>query len=113
MTRSPRLSLRARLLAGLITVTAVFLVVMGTVSAFVISGHLQAQFDDSLLAAVSETPAQLKASPAYAVAGVGPRGTVVPYGSTSRRTRSSRFPVPPSRRPAGESGWRPVSPASS
>jgi signal transduction histidine kinase len=86
MTRSPRLSLRARLLAGLITVTAVFLVVMGTVSAFVISGHLQAQFDDSLLAAVSETPAQLKASPAYAVAGVGPRGTVVPYGNGSAYT---------------------------
>jgi signal transduction histidine kinase len=86
MTRSPRLSLRARLLAGLIAVTAVFLVIMGTVSAFVISGHLQAQFDDSLLAAVGETPAQLKASPAYAVAGVGPRGTVVPYGNGSPYT---------------------------
>jgi Histidine kinase-, DNA gyrase B-, and HSP90-like ATPase len=44
MTRSPRLSLRARLLAGLIAVTAVFLVIMGTVSTFVISGHLSAQF---------------------------------------------------------------------
>ena len=86
MIRSPRLSLRARLLAGLIAVTAVFLVIMGTVSAFVISGHLQAQFDDSLLAAVGETPAQLKASPAYAVAGVGSRGTVVPYGNGSPYT---------------------------
>jgi len=86
MTRSPRLSLRARLLAGLIAVTAVFLVIMGTVSAFVISGHLSAQFDDSLLAALGETPAQLKASPAYAIAGVGPRGTVVPYGNGSPYT---------------------------
>jgi len=83
MTHSPRLSLRARLLAGLIAVTAVFLVIMGTVSAFVISGHLQAQFDDSLLAALGETPAQLKASPAYALAGVGPLGTVVPYANGS------------------------------
>jgi two-component system OmpR family sensor kinase len=83
MTRIPRLSLRARLLAGLIAVTAVFLVIMGTVSAFVISGHLQAQFDDSLLAALGETPAQLKASPAYAIAGVGPRGTVVAYANGS------------------------------
>ena len=54
MIRSPRLSLRARLLAGLVAVTAVFLVIMGTVSAFVISGHLQAQFDDGLLAAVGD-----------------------------------------------------------
>ena len=83
MTRSPRLSLRARLLAGLIAVTAVFLVIMGTVSAFVISGHLSAQFDDTLLAAVGETPAQLKASPAFALAGVGPRGTVVEYDNGS------------------------------
>jgi len=86
MTRSPRLSLRARLLAGLIAVTAVFLVIMGTVSAFVISGHLQAQFDDSLLAALGETPAQLEASPAYALAGVGPRGTVRQYDNGSPYT---------------------------
>ena len=83
MTRSPRLSLRARLLAGLIAVTAVFLVIMGTVSAFVVSGHLEAQFDDSLLAALGETRTQLVASPDYAVAGVGPRGTVVPYDNGS------------------------------
>ena len=83
MTRSPRLSLRARLLAGLIAVTAVFLIIMGTVSTFVISGHLSAQFDDTLLAAVGETPAQLEASPAFALAGVGPRGTVVEYANGS------------------------------
>jgi two-component system OmpR family sensor kinase len=86
MTRSPRLSLRARLLAGLIAVTAVFLVIMGTVSAFVISGHLEAQFDDSLLAALGETPTQLKASPAYALAGVGPGGSVVAYDNGSPYT---------------------------
>ena len=77
MKRSARLSLRARLLAGLIAVTALFLVIMGTVSAFVIGGHLEAQFDDSLLATLGETPAQLQASPAYALAFVGPLGRVV------------------------------------
>ena len=86
MKRSARLSLRARLLAGLIAVTALFLVIMGTVSAFVIGGHLEAQFDDSLLATLGETPAQLQASPAYAVAFVGPLGRVVPYGNGSPDT---------------------------
>ena len=83
MNRSPRLSLRARLLAGLIAVTAVFLVIMGTVSAIVISGHLGAQFDDRLLAEVGETPGQLKASPDYALAGVGLGGTVFSYDNGS------------------------------
>jgi two-component system OmpR family sensor kinase len=83
MTRSPRLSLRARLLAGLIAVTTVFLVIMGTVSAIVISGHLGAQFDDRLLAEVGETPSQLKASPDYALAGVGLGGTVFSYDNGS------------------------------
>jgi two-component system OmpR family sensor kinase len=83
MNRSSRLSLRARLLAGLIAVTALFLVIMGTVSAFVISGHLEGQFDDSLLATLGETPAQLEASPAVALAFVGPLGTVYPYANGS------------------------------
>lgn len=86
MTRSSRLSLRARLLAGLIAVTAVFLVIMGTVSAVVVSGHLEAQFDDSLLATLGETPAQLEASPAAALAFVGPHGAVLPYGNGSPAT---------------------------
>jgi two-component system OmpR family sensor kinase len=83
MTAPSRLSLRARLLAGLIAVTAVFLVIMGTVSAFVVSGHLEAQFDDSLLARLGETPTQLEASPADALAFVGLRGRVVPYDNGS------------------------------
>jgi signal transduction histidine kinase len=86
MTGSPRLSLRARLLAGLIAVTALFLVIMGTVSAFVISGHLEAQFDDSLLATLGETPAQLEASPDTALAFVGLRGAVRPYDNDSPNT---------------------------
>ena len=86
MTVLPRLSLRARLLAGLIAVTAVFLVIMGTVSAFVVSDHLDAQFNDSLLATLGETPAQLEASPASALAFVSLRGRVVPYDNGSPNT---------------------------
>ena len=86
MNRSSRLSLRARLLAGLIAVTALFLVIMGTVSAVVISSHLEGQFDDSLLATLGETRAQLEASPAVALAAVGPLGTVYPYANGSPNT---------------------------
>ncbi|HLI37686.1 MAG TPA: HAMP domain-containing sensor histidine kinase [Streptosporangiaceae bacterium] len=68
MMRVLRLSLRARLLAGLIAVTAVFLLVMGTVSAVVMSDHLDAQFDADLLAAAGEPCRELAASPAFALA---------------------------------------------
>src|SRR6201994_1973777 len=59
---------------------------MGTVSAVVISSHLEGQFDDSLLATLGETPAQLEASPAVALAAVGPLGTVYPYANGSPNT---------------------------
>ena len=48
------LSLRARLLAGLIALTACFLIVMGLVSAVVLSTLEHNQFDDSLRLAVRE-----------------------------------------------------------
>ncbi len=86
MKRSLRLSLRARLLAGLIAVTAVFLLIMGTVSAIVMSGHLEDQFDDSVLAGLSEPMDQLEASPALAVATVGPLGVVRPVRNGSPDT---------------------------
>jgi signal transduction histidine kinase len=81
-----RWSLRARLLAGLIGVTAMFLLIMGAVSAFVVSGHLEDQFDDSILAALTETRGQLAASPALAVATVGPLDVVRPYFNGSPDT---------------------------
>ncbi|MBV9792298.1 MAG: HAMP domain-containing histidine kinase [Actinobacteria bacterium] len=80
------MSLRARLLAGLIAVTALFLVIMGTVSAFVISSHLEGQFDNSLLATLSETTAQLEASPAHPVALVGPADGIYPVSNGSADT---------------------------
>ncbi|HEY0718658.1 MAG TPA: HAMP domain-containing protein, partial [Streptosporangiaceae bacterium] len=86
MTGRHRLSLRARLLAGLIAVTALFLVIMGTVSAFVISGHLEAQFNDRLLATLGETAHQLESRPDTALVFVGPRGAVKPYDNGSPDT---------------------------
>jgi two-component system OmpR family sensor kinase len=85
--RSLRLSLRARLLAGLIAVTATFLLIMGTVSAVVMSNHLDAQFNDSLFAGLTESAGQLRASPAYAVAVVGPGGAIQPYSNGSPNAR--------------------------
>jgi two-component system, OmpR family, sensor kinase len=87
MKHSLRLSLRARLLAGLIAVTATFLLIMGTVSAIVMSGHLEDQFDDSVLAALTEPMDQLEASPALAVATVGPLGVARPVSNGSPDTR--------------------------
>ncbi len=43
-----RLSLRSRLLAGLITITALFLVVMGVVTAIALGNYDQSQFDNEL-----------------------------------------------------------------
>src|SRR5580658_7204465 len=47
-TRRGRLSLRSRLLAGLIAITALFLIVMGVVTAVVLGRYDQGQFDDEL-----------------------------------------------------------------
>src|SRR5215510_4497948 len=57
------LSLRARLLVVLIAVTAAFLLVMGGVTAFVLSRRLGAQFDDGLISAAARTPVQIQSNP--------------------------------------------------
>jgi signal transduction histidine kinase len=63
-----RLSLRARLLVVLIAVTAAFLLIMGGVTAFVLSKRLATQFDDSLISAAAHTPEQIQANPGNYVA---------------------------------------------
>ena len=63
-----RLSLRARLLVVLIAVTAAFLLIMGGVTALVLSKRLGAQFDDSLISAAARTPGQIQANPGDDVA---------------------------------------------
>jgi signal transduction histidine kinase len=63
-----RLSLRARLLVVLIAVTAAFLLVMGGVTAFVLSRRLGTQFDDGLISAAARTPVQIQSNPGDYVA---------------------------------------------
>jgi two-component system OmpR family sensor kinase len=63
-----RLSLRARLLVVLIAVTAAFLLVMGGVTAFVLSKRLGGQFDDSLISMATRTPEQIQTNPGDYVA---------------------------------------------
>jgi signal transduction histidine kinase len=52
-SRPGRLSLRSRLLIGLIAITTVFLVIMGAVSAFVLRNHLAGQVNDRLVEALA------------------------------------------------------------
>jgi two-component system, OmpR family, sensor kinase len=56
-------SLRARLLAGLITVTGVFLVVMGLVSTFVLGNLERDQFSTGLELAARSSPAEIAQKP--------------------------------------------------
>jgi len=63
-----RLSLRARLLVVLIAVTAAFLLVMGGVTAFVLSKRLGTHFDDALISAAARTPQAIQADPGGYVA---------------------------------------------
>jgi signal transduction histidine kinase len=59
----PKLSLRARMLIVLIAVTAAFLLIMGAVTAIVLSNRLSGEFNADLVAAAARNPRQLAASP--------------------------------------------------
>jgi two-component system OmpR family sensor kinase len=59
----PKLSLRARMLIVLITVTAAFLLIMGAVTAIVLSNRLSGEFNADLVAAAARNPRQLAANP--------------------------------------------------
>ena len=63
-----RLSLRARLLVVLIAVTAAFLLIMGGVTALVLSKRLGTHFDDALISAAARSPDQIQANPGDDVA---------------------------------------------
>jgi signal transduction histidine kinase len=54
-----RLSLRSRLLAGLITITALFLIVMGVVTTIVLGNSEQDQFDTDLGLTLKESPSEI------------------------------------------------------
>lgn len=71
MKRPQRLSLRARMLVLLISVTTIFLLIMGLVSAVVLNRRLAGQFDADLVATAARNPQQLQAnSNGYIVEGV-------------------------------------------
>jgi signal transduction histidine kinase len=63
MSGSGRLPLRARLLVLLIAVTAAFLLIMGAVTAAVLSNRLGGQFDAELLATARRSPQQIASNP--------------------------------------------------
>ena len=64
MTRSRgTLSLRARLLVLLISVTAAFLLIMGAVSTIVLGKRLGNEFNTQLVAAAQHTPQQIASNP--------------------------------------------------
>ena len=62
------LSLRARLLVLLISVTAAFLLIMGAVSTIVLSKRLGNEFNTQLVAAAQHTPQQIASNPGDYVA---------------------------------------------
>jgi signal transduction histidine kinase len=76
-TRRGRLSLRSRLLAGLITITALFLIVMGVVTAAVLGHTEQDQFNTDLLLTAKGTPKNIQsAGSGYAALDVARGGQV-------------------------------------
>ena len=90
--RRRSLSLRGRLLAGLIALTAVFLVVMGVVSSLVL-GHLeQSQFNTDLKLAARQPIAQIvQATDGFAAAYLSPRtgasGELTPNSAAAAEMR--------------------------
>jgi signal transduction histidine kinase len=90
--RRRALSLRARLLAGLIALTAVFLVVMGVVSSLALGKLEQDQFNAELKLAARQPVAQIaKAPDGFAAAYLSPRtgasGELTPSTQTSAEMR--------------------------
>jgi signal transduction histidine kinase len=80
-----RLSLRSRLLAGLITVTALFLIVMGVVTSVVLDHTEQDQFNTDILLAAKSTPKEIaNTAGGYVAADVSRTGQVTPLTSSTR-----------------------------
>jgi signal transduction histidine kinase len=83
------LSLRARLLVLLISVTAAFLLIMGAVSTIVLSKRLGNEFNTQLVAAAQHTPQQIASNPGdYAAVEISSRPVQVrPLTGDSAATR--------------------------
>ena len=89
-----RLSLRSRLLAGLITVTALFLVVMGVVTTVVLGHTEQNQFNTDLQLTAKSTPKEIANTTSGYVA-----------ANVSARTGQVTILTPPSRNAADLQEW--------
>jgi two-component system, OmpR family, sensor kinase len=80
MNRPGKLSLRARMLVLLIGVTTMFLLIMGTVSTFVLENQWTRQFSAGLVSAAARSPADLKAKPnGYSAVQVTVRFVTAPH----------------------------------
>jgi signal transduction histidine kinase len=88
MTRPRRLSLRTRMLVLLLTVTAIFLLIMGTVSTFFLHGNLRRQFNQNLVAVATHSASSLigNAGPYVALQVTFRPFTVSPLTSPSSST---------------------------
>ena len=83
-TRRGRLSLRSRLLAGLIAITALFLIVMGVVTAVVLGNSEQDQFNTDLQLTAKGTPKSFSTvASGYAALDVARGGRVTPLTPAS------------------------------
>ena len=91
VTRRRSLSLRARLLAGLIALTAIFLVVMGVVSTLVLGTLEQNQFNTELRLAARQSVGEIERAPAgysaaYLSLSTGITGELTPSSTTGAET---------------------------
>ena len=90
MASPRRLSLRARMLIVLIAVTAAFLLIMGGVTAIVLSRRLSGQFNAGLVAAAARNPRQLADNPGgYIAEAVSARTGQIGRASCRERVFSS------------------------
>jgi two-component system OmpR family sensor kinase len=92
VTRRRSLSLRARLLAGLIALTAIFLVVMGMVSTLVLRTLEQDQFNTELRLAATKSAGDIERAPAgysaaYLSLGTGITGQLTPSSAAGAELR--------------------------
>ena len=92
MTGRTSLSLRARLLAGLIALTAIFLVVMGVVSTLVLGRLEQDQFNTELRLAARQSAVEIEKAPAgysaaYLSLRTGTTGVLTPGSAAAAELR--------------------------
>src|SRR5580704_15465992 len=109
-----RLSLRSRLLAGLIAITALFLIVMGVVTTVVLGNNEQDQFNTDLGLTVKESLseiANLQNGYAAAYINVASRSTGILSGPSDTATdlqnpAQTLFPISQPGEPALTAIWR-------